>query len=182
MLDHPAVANDVPNPTTNPDQPPTAGLTITQAAQRCGVTREAIRLRIRRGTLPAHKVNGQWVVFLNDPPTPTANGVGEHDQAVPPNPTTNPDENTVPYPVLVAQMEREIQFLREQLTVHQHQLDEAARDRSELRQLLAIQVSHALPPPRTPADGTPSATDETDPADQPRRRRWWWPFPSASPQ
>ena len=175
MLDRPAVPNDVENQTTNHDHPPSAGLTITQAAQRYGVTREAIRLRIRRGKLRADKVNGQWVVFPNSPPDATTNSVGEHDHHVPPNTTTHTDGNTVPYPVLVTQMEAEIHFLRDQVTSQQRQLEEAARERSELRHLLAIQVSRALPEPRAAEQPAPSPATEPKPVEG-QRRRWWWPF------
>ena len=177
MLDHPTVANGVSNQTANTDHPPTPGLTITEAARRCGVTREAIRLRIRRGKLRAEKIDGQWLVFLGTPTTSTANTVGEPDHQVLPNMPAHNDENMVPYPVLVNQMEGEIAFLREQLTSQQRQLEDAARERSELRQLLALQVTHALPESRrTEAPVTAPVTESHQP--QERRRRWWWPFTS----
>jgi len=182
MLDHPVVPNDVANQTANQtanhDHPPSAGLTITQAAQCFGVTREAIRLRIRRGKLRADKVDGQWVVFPDTPPSATTSRVGEPDHPVFPNTTTHIDENTVPYPVLVSQMEAEIHFLRDQVTSQQRQLEEAARERSELRHLLAMQVSRALPEPHAAEPPAPSPTTEPRPA-QDQRRRWWWPFASA---
>src|SRR3712207_2859750 len=38
--------------------------TITEAAKRLGISREALRLRVRRGRVLASKSNGQWYVHL----------------------------------------------------------------------------------------------------------------------
>ncbi len=61
------------------DQPP--GLTLDQAAVALGISREAVRLRLRRGTLEGiHNEHG-WCVYL-----PAGRLV---DRPTHPNPTTN---------------------------------------------------------------------------------------------
>ena len=39
---------------------------IAEAAEVLGITRDAVRKRIHRGTLPAEKMDGEWVVALPD--------------------------------------------------------------------------------------------------------------------
>jgi excisionase family DNA binding protein len=58
-------------PTARDDQEPTMsadqegrGVTITEAARRLGVSENAIRQRIKRGTVAAWKVDGVWRVML----------------------------------------------------------------------------------------------------------------------
>src|SRR5215211_6368167 len=47
-----------------------AGLTVAAAARALGTSKEAIRQRIRRGTLTATKVDGEWHIFLDHQPVP----------------------------------------------------------------------------------------------------------------
>ncbi len=77
---------------------------------------------------------------------------------------------TVPYPVLVSQLEAEVAFLREQVSFQQRQLDDAARERAELRQLMAMQLTQTLPPGRP----TTSTDDPPTPPEPPQRRHRWW--------
>lgn len=42
------------------------GLTISRAAQRLGVSENAIRQRIKRNTIAARKTGGVWQIFLTD--------------------------------------------------------------------------------------------------------------------
>lgn len=69
------------------DVPPDGWLTLTEAAERTGHTREAIRARIRRGSLPASKGNdGQFRVQARDladlaPPDAAMAGHGQEEAA-----------------------------------------------------------------------------------------------------
>ena len=90
------------------DCPPTRRMTISQAAALCGVTREAIRLRIRRGTIAAEKVDGQWWVYLeadqqatSEPTTPD---VGNETTHVPPGRSPQHDQEHVPWSVLAGKI------------------------------------------------------------------------------
>lgn len=63
-------------------------MTLTEAAQRSGYTREALRQRVRRGTLPATKGNdGQLRIQARDladlpPPDATTDDQGHGDNAI----------------------------------------------------------------------------------------------------
>ncbi|MDP9365691.1 MAG: helix-turn-helix domain-containing protein, partial [Chloroflexota bacterium] len=65
------------------DRPPTAdqqdagsrdshSLSVAEAAQRLGITPDAVRGRLHRGTLYGEKVGTEWRVFLPDVEAPTA--------------------------------------------------------------------------------------------------------------
>ena len=50
---------------------------VVEAARMLGMSPSAVRRRIRRGELPAHKVNGKWrVVMDNETVTEDVNGAG----------------------------------------------------------------------------------------------------------
>jgi hypothetical protein len=60
--------SDVTDPTPDPT-PPTndatqEALSIPAAAERLGLTSEAIRMRLKRGTLHGEKIDGRWVVYV----------------------------------------------------------------------------------------------------------------------
>ena len=81
--------DDHGQPGTAPGQPPDdPWLTLTDAAARSGYTREALRQRVRRGSLRAQKGNdGQLRVRARDladlpPPDPSGADPGQHDGAV----------------------------------------------------------------------------------------------------
>ncbi len=47
------------------------GVDVSTAARHFGITPDAVRGRLQRGSLPGERLRGQWVVFLE---TATANG------------------------------------------------------------------------------------------------------------
>ncbi len=47
------------------------GLSVGDAAAHLGISANAVRHKIRRGTLTAYKVNGEWRVTVDDPTRPT---------------------------------------------------------------------------------------------------------------
>lgn len=72
------------------DVPPDGWLTLSEAAARTGHTREAIRQRIRRGSLPASKGNdGQLRVQARDLADLPPPGVSAADPGQPENATTD---------------------------------------------------------------------------------------------
>src|SRR5688572_5340920 len=52
------------------------GITISEAARQLGLSTDAIRSRLHRGTLPGRKVDGNWQVFLARPSAPTVDQPG----------------------------------------------------------------------------------------------------------
>jgi hypothetical protein len=68
-------------------QAPGDGLTVAAAAYALATSKEAIRQRIRRGTLQATKVAGEWRIFLEEQSTPTLLQARPHGTAAPPTAT-----------------------------------------------------------------------------------------------
>ena len=62
------------------------GIPVATAARQLGVTPDAVRARLHRGTLLGHKVDGEWRVFL-DPPA---------DQVLSERPTERQDGRHAP--------------------------------------------------------------------------------------
>ncbi len=82
------------------DRPPTAdqqgtgsrdsrGLSVAAAADRLGLTPDAVRGRLHRGTLYGQKVGAEWRVFLPDEEAPTG-----HRQATQQPPTVDQQDAT----------------------------------------------------------------------------------------
>lgn len=55
------------------------GLTVAEAAEVLGISRDAVRKRIARGTLQATKQDGEWTVNLDDGDQPKTEGKTEDD-------------------------------------------------------------------------------------------------------
>jgi len=157
---------------------PPSGVSLDEAAAQLGISRDAVRLRIRRGSLNATRVNGRWVVDLN----------GRDGDVV----RTLPVANDRVRPLVeaeLAQLRLERDHARELLTRVEaeqertvKQLDtlaeevrQAAVERAELRRLLAEAI-RSLPAPSftmTPEKtGSPPMDMETT-AKPPRP---WWAF------
>jgi len=117
---------------------------IGTAATRLGITPEAVRKRIGRGTIPATKQDGLWYVVLDGvqdagrSPSRTA-GVGRPVQDTGEDGLDGrPDDK-----------DRLIQTLTEELEIRRRELQELQADRrrevSELHQLLAQQTALGAP-------------------------------------
>ena len=177
------------------------GLTITEAAELWGVTRETIRQRVRRGQLVARKVDGQWYLTGDQPrPKTRANrrrltrSLTADDHAADPGQTkasttvdreANPSIELMLARVNVQQLEQTVSILQEQLDrthaalrAEQEALrgeqEAHRRDVSELHVLLQ-RAQAQIPMPTIAA--RPQEQPEDIPTPQTsQRRRWWWPF------
>ena len=173
----------VADPTTEADQygipdavlasPP--GLTISEAARALGVIREAIRQRIRRGTLAAAKVDGHWYVQVNDHATATdmptstaAEGKGPADQHADQGtaePAAGYADQYADHRELVDALRDEVAFLRSELETRTEEL----RRKDTIIMALAQRVP-ALPAPASssppPTAGPPTAPHQPHPP-------WW---------
>ena len=69
VCDHPAMVPKTPATPAPGQRPDAAGtpLPVAEAAHRLGVTPDAVRKKLQRGTLPGEKVAGEWRVFLPEP-------------------------------------------------------------------------------------------------------------------
>src|SRR5215207_1999212 len=167
------------NTDTSPfDRPIERRLTVHQAAKVLGITPEAVRSRIQRGTLDKEKGDdGTVYVRLNDDQLRT-NADGHTDQLV------YRGDETADQSQLVEHMASEIEHLREMLALR----DEEIRRRDHLlaaalERIPAIESPADTPPepresPET-ASEEPYSTHappmpETSLSDAQHKRRSWW--------
>lgn len=87
-----------------------ADLTIAEAAERLGISKETLRTRVKRGQIPAHKgVDGQWRIVLSDrdataqqPPEPA------NEPRVEPRSSVSADTGVIP-----PELQRELDALHD---------------------------------------------------------------------
>jgi excisionase family DNA binding protein len=115
-------------------------VTVPEAAELLGITAEAVRMRIKRGTLRSERQGGRVFVLL---------GQGQPTE----QPTDRPDEPNA----LISQMQGRIDSL-------ERQLEEAAeRDRENRRIIVAL--TSRIPAIEAPA--SPEATESPETAREP---------------
>lgn len=148
--------------------------TIADAARLLGVSENAVRKRIRRGTLPAYKEGDRWLVAI--PTTPATTGlVGDYpsattdlaaDQAAPATgQATDLAAAITPLAALIERLTAENRELAEAATVWQVR---ARHLEEQMKQLTAGQDA----PQASPAvHHATKATDATPDASVP-----WWKF------
>jgi hypothetical protein len=129
----------------------TPTVTVGEAAAVLGISPDAVRGRLQRGTLPGEKIAGAWHVHLS------TDGSSTGDQRVIDGPPAGHQQDA-----LVAHLEGEVTYLRERL-------EEADRQRGYLQQQLEHEreradVLQALGTGTTPdtaqeAPGSPQSDD-----------------------
>ncbi len=154
------------------DQPPgqatdqAATHTIVDAARLLGVSENAVRKRIRRGTLPAHKEGDRWLVAIpgqvGNYPSATTD-LATDQVAAATGQATDLAAAITPLAALIERLTAENRELAEAATIWQvraHHLEE------QMKQLTAGQDAPvAAPEPQREAE-TPGATPDTS-------RSWW---------
>ena len=131
------------DPTRDPTHDPTRGpttdpthVTITDAAKRLGLSTEAVRMRVKRGTLASTRMAGTVYVLL---PQPNAgpNG-GPNDQMA-----------------LVRSLEDQVAYLRRQLATR----DEELRRKDHLLAAALERIPPQLEAPRDTPPESPASPD-----------------------
>ena len=159
---------------------------LDAAAERLGISRDAARKRLERGTLVGEKRHGHWFVLLDNLDTldavsdlPGRQSPG-HVDAVGTPPDAMPD--TVRE--LIDQLKSENAYLRDQLDQRSRELG-AERERSDVIQQMALGRIPQLPmgdsggmraePPTASPDAQQSTDAVNEGADTSRStaRRWW---------
>lgn len=130
---------------------PTDRLTLDEAAAVLGISREAVRLRIRRGTLAGERVGGIWSVTL-DGRSPTDHTTDRPGRGRRRGSSTR-DE-------LVDHLEAENAWLRARVEFYERQVEHQAGEIAELRRGLPP-PSVGGPPPTTPPATMPRTAPET---------------------
>ena len=147
---------------TRPDGGRTA-VTIAEAARRLGVSTDAVRKRLHRGTLAGAKVAGEWRVWLpvgrgsdtTDRPDPRPDATG-------PGPDADRTGDRTLVEALIAGKDAEIAYLRDRL-------EDALRQLTAERERFDVLMREALA--RIPALGAgETATAAPSAPPQPPRR------------
>jgi transposase len=148
-----------------------AGVPISEAAVRLGMSENAVRKRIRRKSLPAYKVDDRWYVVLDGLASDqaTARSVGQDAR----------DRE------LTDQLRSEVAFLRGQVEVKDREIEEWMRQAQQQRLMIARLESLVL---GLSAGDTESAKSHESPRDEPQQdlggvyhvseppMRPWWKF------
>jgi hypothetical protein len=132
------------------DRPPTRRrTTVAEAAELMGISTEAVRGRIRRGTLPVEREGGAVYVLLDDRTTT--------DQ---PRTTTGQDDDR-----LQSDSSALISELRAHNATLQAQLESERQAHAEARRLLmaALDKLPAIEPPSEAAEEPPEASETSRP-------------------
>jgi hypothetical protein len=157
--------------TTEPTQTqqPTERVTVADAARLMGLSAEAVRMRIKRGTLASEKIDSTVYVFLEpNPPRPNTERT-EHQ-------TT---EQTPDQTELVDALRSEVAFLREELKIR----EEVRAEENRRKDTIIAQLTQRIPKLELPADrqrGAETITEDSVRGDdvspepqQPAERRSW---------
>jgi hypothetical protein len=122
-------------------------LTVAEAAEAMGITTDAVRMRISRGTLDSERQEGRVYVLLEDDATTDASGDTSGE-------------------ALIASKDETIRVLREQL-------DQANEANRENRRIIAALTSRlpAIEAPQEPSEAPERAADATHKGDVPGDQR-----------
>ena len=141
-------------------------MTVSQAAQALNISAEAVRQRVRRGTLPTEKSEDGTVFVLLDTERTRTDTVGT-------------DEGTTDKALLSAHLDHaleEIRFLRSELSTRNEEL----RRKDHIIAALTERIPELPPPPDTPPEprespqtvsDTVSGTQESSEWEKPVS--WW---------
>ena len=139
-----------------PDERATNRVTVADAARLLGLSAEAVRMRIKRGTLASEKVEGTVYVLLDADPTrpnyePTTNQTTD--------PTTDP---TTDQTVLVEVLHEQVAYLRDQL-------DQEREANRENRRIIAglVQRVPELEAPPEPREAPETASPAMEGVEHP---------------
>ena len=154
------------------DQPIERRFTVHEAARVLGITPEAVRSRIQRGTLTKDKgEDGSVYVRLNADQLRT--NADEHT-----NQSSSVRDETIDQTQLVERMASEIDHLREMLALR----DEEIRRRDHLLAAALERIPAIEPPPDTAAErpgASETVTESEGKGERPpdtERRSWWRAF------
>ncbi len=153
-----------------------ATVDVVEAAHLLGTTTDAVRAKLRRGTLQGHKVDGEWQVIV---PAPT---VGQQDatehrqdvtadrQDAQQSVDRMPTVDLAPLADLIERQAKELADLREAAAIWQVRARQAEE---QLKQLTAGTTDSDIEPqPNTVDAEGPQLLQESDPA--PTGFGAWW--------
>src|ERR671921_1326305 len=173
-------------------------VTVPDAANLLGLTSEAVRSRVKRGTLPSRRIAGTVYVLLDgpdpssDPPialSTTPPGAPPRDPSTGPsdsqprNPPTAPSGDRAELEDHVETLKDEVQHLRAEMLRREETHAEEIRRRDHLLAAALERIPRELEAPTGGRDAPDrvsedEASTETPARDtgEPRRRSWWREF------
>ncbi len=146
---------------------------VVEAAHLLGTTTDAVRARLRRGTLQGHKVNGEWQVII---PAPT---VGQQDATEHQQDATAdrqdaqqsgdrmPTVDLAPLADLIERQAKELADLREAAAIWQ------IRARQAEEQLKQLSAGNVMPEDAQEAGESPQTSESEPHGFWDRVRRLW---------
>ncbi len=157
--------------------------TVAEAAEILGISAEAVRGRVRRGTLPIEREGGKVYVLLDQPPP---------DRTTDDQPRTTDDQprTTDDRTELVEELRGQVEYLRRQLDQEREaRTEERRRHDTLMAQLtqanaaLAARIPELEAPAPSEATGGPQTVEEEPERVEPRsgtpghheavQRPWW---------
>ena len=139
------------------------GVSVAEAAERLGLSTEAVRMRLKRRTLPGDRDDaGHWRVWLSaDEQVPNTDLTPSQQST---SQATHRDLTTDPTPAnaLLDHLRDEVNFLRGQLADTQAALDQRSRELAAERERFDVLHREALA--RIPALGSGQDTPQASPA------------------
>ncbi len=186
MSDRPNATERRPNGDPTTDRTGLVGVSVAEAAEQLGISTEAVRMRLKRRTLPGDRDHaGHWRVWIpkdltrpNGDPTPSQQPTEQATQR-------DPTPDLTPTNALIDHLRDEVTFLRGQLADTQAALDQRSRELAAERERFDVLHREALA--RIPALGagqdapqaSPSprhATEAVEPAGDASVPWWqsWW--------
>jgi hypothetical protein len=144
-------------------------LTVPEAAEELGLTVDAVRSRIKRGTIPKEKApDGSVFVVVEPNPTAQARPVNDHDNDQHAQANAQANARAGAQAMIIARLEDEVSFLRRQLE-HRDHLLAAALERIP-------QIEPPQDSSREAREGDLRGTEGQGSGDVPpeQERRSWW--------
>jgi hypothetical protein len=162
---------------TTPTDPRQTAMTVADAAKALGLTSDAIRAKIRRGTMSGFKAEDDtWRVIMGQPGDTTPTDPGQTDDTTTVSQGQTPaNQPTDAHIHLVEHMQQEIEYLRTELAKRSRELA-TERERSDVLQREALGRIEALTATvEEPENATSGAVGPTESDESPLKgiRGWW---------
>jgi hypothetical protein len=161
------------------NEQPTQHLTVAEAARLLGMSAEAVRMRVKRGSLNSVKIKGTVYVLLDAEQTRPNIDQTDGDSNTGSERT---DEQTRDRTALVDVLRSDVEFLREELK----RREEVHAEESRRKDTIIAQLTQRIPEleapsepqeaPVTPSEDAAKGTSSPEQQEPSQRRSWWRAF------
>jgi hypothetical protein len=161
------------------NEQPTERVTVAEAAQLLGMSAEAVRMRVKRGSLKSAKIKGTVYVLMDAEQTrPNIDQTGGDSNMG----SERTDEQTRDRTALVDVLRSDVEFLREELKRREEVHAEESRRKDTIIAQLTQRIPELEPPsepqeaPVTPSEDPAKGTATPEQQEPSQRRPWWRAF------